>query len=102
MLFVVSFFFYGYGDHRDLHVLTHSFPTRRSDDLEAHGGTATRGALDGHREGIGLEVRDCARQPRTPGERRNLAFDDARAQSRVEIQLPRPPGGNAVDRKTHV
>src|SRR3546814_13424445 len=23
----------GYGDHRDLHVLTHSFPTRRSADL---------------------------------------------------------------------
>src|SRR3546814_1785850 len=28
------FFFYGYGDHRDLHVLTHSFPTRRSSDLK--------------------------------------------------------------------
>src|SRR3546814_2170876 len=27
------FFFYGYGDHRDLHVLTPSFPTRRSSDL---------------------------------------------------------------------
>src|SRR3546814_17868010 len=22
-------FYYGYGDHRDLHVLTHAFPTRR-------------------------------------------------------------------------
>src|SRR3546814_21112631 len=29
------FFFYRYGDHRDLHVLTHSFPTRRSSDLRA-------------------------------------------------------------------
>src|SRR3546814_14158294 len=28
------FFFYCYDDHRDLHVLTHSFPTRRSSDLE--------------------------------------------------------------------
>src|SRR3546814_19224655 len=28
-----SFFFSRYGDHRDLHVLTHSFPTRRSSDL---------------------------------------------------------------------
>src|SRR3546814_1424314 len=28
------FFFYGYGYHRDLHVLTHSFPTRRSSDLQ--------------------------------------------------------------------
>src|SRR3546814_7238516 len=27
------FFFKRYGDHRDLHVLTHSFPTRRSSDL---------------------------------------------------------------------
>src|SRR3546814_20278036 len=27
------FFFKGYGDHRDLPVLTHSFPTRRSSDL---------------------------------------------------------------------
>src|SRR3546814_20586847 len=26
-------FFSGYGDHRYLHVLTHSFPTRRSSDL---------------------------------------------------------------------
>src|SRR3546814_6066900 len=29
---VICCFFYGYGDHRDLHVLTHSFPTRRSSD----------------------------------------------------------------------
>src|SRR3546814_10374119 len=29
------FFFECYGDHRDLHVLTHSFPTRRSSDLAA-------------------------------------------------------------------
>src|SRR5881409_119554 len=28
------FFFYGYGDHRDLHVRLHSFPTRRSSDLK--------------------------------------------------------------------
>src|SRR3546814_9157212 len=27
-------FFYGYCAHRDLHVLTHSFPTRRSSDLD--------------------------------------------------------------------
>src|SRR3546814_9727604 len=29
------FLFYRYGDHRDLHVLTHSFPTRLSSDLIA-------------------------------------------------------------------
>src|SRR3546814_17415105 len=28
-----SLFFYGYDYHRDLHLLTHSFPTRRSSDL---------------------------------------------------------------------
>src|SRR3546814_11194617 len=28
-----DFFVYLYGDHRDLHVLTHSFPTRLSSDL---------------------------------------------------------------------
>src|SRR3546814_16528881 len=30
------FLFYAYGYHRDLHVLTHSFPTRRSSDLRLH------------------------------------------------------------------
>src|SRR3546814_10774421 len=28
-----GFFVYCYADHRDLHVLTHSFPSRRSSDL---------------------------------------------------------------------
>src|SRR3546814_17352456 len=37
-VFVSSWFFFeGYGDHRDLHVLTHSIPTRRSSDLHAVG-----------------------------------------------------------------
>src|SRR3546814_1381214 len=31
-----SFFFECYGHHLDLHVLTHSFPTRRSADLGPH------------------------------------------------------------------
>src|SRR3546814_19346185 len=30
---ILSVFFLCYGDHRELHVLTHSFPTRRSSDL---------------------------------------------------------------------
>src|SRR3546814_10062935 len=34
----VYFFFDGYGDHRDLPLLTHSFPTRRSSDLAAGAG----------------------------------------------------------------
>src|SRR3546814_6001808 len=33
MTYSLFFFFECYGDHLDLHVLTHSFPTRRSSDL---------------------------------------------------------------------
>src|SRR3546814_7543076 len=33
MMFFSFFFFSCSGDHLDLHVLTHSFPTRRSSDL---------------------------------------------------------------------
>src|SRR3546814_1415486 len=33
MCFFFCFFFEFYGDHRDLHVLTHPFPTRRSSEL---------------------------------------------------------------------
>src|SRR3546814_17390145 len=33
MLRLMCFFFKGYGDHRDLHVQTHAFPTRRFSDL---------------------------------------------------------------------
>src|SRR3546814_11413455 len=51
----MCFFFSGYGDHRDLHVLTHSFPTRRSSDLDAH---AAR--IEG---GVGAAVDDDAVVP---------------------------------------
>src|SRR3546814_11658725 len=33
-ILVFVFFFYGYGDNRDIHLLTTSFPTRRSSDLK--------------------------------------------------------------------
>src|SRR3546814_1953078 len=39
-------FFKCYGDHRDLHVLTHSSPTRRSSDLLAR--IVTDGGYRGH------------------------------------------------------
>src|SRR3546814_20851447 len=32
-MILLFFLFKFYGDHRDLHVLTHSFPTRRASDL---------------------------------------------------------------------
>src|SRR3546814_19239803 len=34
LIVFLMFFFSGNADHRELHVLTHSFPTRRSSDLE--------------------------------------------------------------------
>src|SRR3546814_18127966 len=46
---VFFFFFVRYGHHRDLHVLTHSFPTRRSAALglalAGRGSAEKRGAL---------------------------------------------------------
>src|SRR5206468_10960347 len=41
--FLISFFFYCYGAHRDLH----SFPTRRSSDLERLG---PNGRIDAHQD----------------------------------------------------
>src|SRR3546814_20065251 len=40
ILYVFLFFFQCYDDHRYLHVLTPSFPTRRSSDLERRGDDA--------------------------------------------------------------
>src|SRR3546814_18020124 len=47
------FFFYWYGDHRDLHGLTHSFPTRRSSDLAAR---SSCGEAGGRREMSGMRI----------------------------------------------
>src|SRR3546814_12541226 len=44
---VLAIFFYVYGDHRDLHVLTHADPTRRSSDLIAFPGDNERQAQMG-------------------------------------------------------
>src|SRR3546814_6062305 len=51
-----------YGDHRDLHVLTHSFPTRRSSDLARfHGHTrSAKGSLCSRR--IDLSGRPATRR----------------------------------------
>src|SRR3546814_13228939 len=58
----ICFFCYGYGDHRDLHVLTHSVPTRRSSDLRP-------GQLD--RQRLAVTVAGLARRHANP------AFGDA-------------------------
>src|SRR3546814_13859928 len=44
-----DFFFEGVGDHRELHVLTHSFPTRRSSDLLVCG-------VGGGKKAVGADI----------------------------------------------
>src|SRR3546814_2987025 len=51
------FFFLCYGAHRDLHVLTHSFPTRRSSDLVDF----SREPIDGVMAVGGLDIPDRER-----------------------------------------
>src|SRR5207248_9381826 len=56
--FLSFFFFYCYGDHRDLH----SFPTRRSSDLQRSGASRALGrrqmaGLRGHRFEFGATLR---------------------------------------------
>src|SRR6056297_3343768 len=48
MIPLFFFFLQSYGDHRDLHVLTHSFPTRRSSDLGPNGTYLFTGLVPGH------------------------------------------------------
>src|SRR5437016_14341776 len=66
-LFLFSFFFYRYGDHRDLH----SFPTRRSSDLVAlqrkQAAVAELEALDGQV----AEVADEERRLSVAGQQRS-------------------------------
>src|SRR3546814_12949448 len=47
-----NFFFYGYGDHRDLHVLTHSFPTRRASDLPVSVSRRRQPGADGDQQRV--------------------------------------------------
>src|SRR3546814_13727170 len=83
------FFFYCYGDTRDLHVLTHSFPTRRSSDLPA----AVHVALPA----------DAAVDPSllvVPGEA-VADFDMAEAETLVQVSQARLPVADAEqDRKS--
>src|SRR3546814_4170694 len=61
--FVLIFFFEWYGDHRDLHVLTHSCPTRRSAELEA---IVHAGHDDPVGDPLGVEAVRAYQQDRNP------------------------------------
>src|SRR3546814_21164520 len=51
--FLIVFFFLCTGSHRDLHVRTHSFPTRRSSDLVTSDPALVRGAARVVLPGVG-------------------------------------------------
>src|SRR3546814_3068182 len=74
IIFVISFllFFEGYGDHRDLHLRTHSFPTRRSSDLVLRGKPGARRVEVTAR---GKAVRDLSTQSDVQGKTVHLAID---------------------------
>src|SRR3546814_2755375 len=55
------FFFKGDGDHRDLHVLTHSFPTRRSADLRRRHWRSYHGLRRGIEEDLAFAEDLCSR-----------------------------------------
>src|SRR3546814_1778440 len=56
----VDYFFSRYGDHRDLHVLTHSSPTRRSSDLQRDRADALlAGGADGIDQAVEAEPVDA-------------------------------------------
>src|SRR3546814_15845698 len=68
------FFFEWYGDHRDLHVLTHSFPTRRSSDLLAEHHRLRPDCRGAHRlRRPGPDLRPAAAALRPAGVRYHLA-----------------------------
>src|SRR3546814_5183995 len=58
---LVFVFFEGFGDHRELHVLTHSFPTRRSSDLPPQISKARSGDVGAHSR----TLRDPVPRPRS-------------------------------------
>src|SRR3546814_457454 len=64
-LLIFSFLFQSYCDHRDLHLLTHSFPTRRSSDLL---GTDLDDAQ------VQVQNRVSVAEPRLPEEVRRLGI----------------------------
>src|SRR3546814_15985200 len=72
--------FKGYGYHRDLHVLTHSFPTRRSSDLLAQIERAIVATKE-QRVGAGGD----RRFRRGEDAERHAADDDGRCHQRQEI-----------------
>src|SRR3546814_15958381 len=74
---ILFFFFSLYGDHRYLHVLTHSFPTRRSSDLVSIGqwhhvswlALSRPPVLSAHHKSRTPELRSLGLLPSSPADR---------------------------------
>src|SRR3546814_4527290 len=82
------FFFYGYGSHRDLHLLTHSFPTRRSSDLGGHVGDLAFVAGAAHRYAVvAIGDRTCAQGHAVQAVRARTGTQRRRAVRRGERAL---------------
>src|SRR3546814_7714513 len=94
-LFILLFFFYCYGDHRDLHLLTLSFPTRRSSDLgkeDRRGpGGVSRALHRSRRDGQGHPLGPARHHRLRPAiHRRSLAAaQDRRRPRRRDLRMHR-------------
>src|SRR3546814_19380802 len=90
---MVNFFcFLCYGDHRDLHVLTHSFPTRRSSDLISIGypkaaATAAGKIFSHHADAIAEAITQIFRDEVWPAYRASGASDAELAEA-IEVLKP--------------
>src|SRR3546814_9874662 len=105
------FLFEWYGDHRELHVLTHAFPTRRSSDLAPErpfeGGCAQgeEHQGDGRGQGEGGPGGERAERPAAQQAEREADLAAGRAgqelAERDEIgiaALPDPPAADEIGR----
>src|SRR3546814_16662944 len=93
------FFFSIYGDHPDLHVLTHSFPTRRSSELRPEGPPPTcRTGVDRRRSYLELQhLVHHADAHREAGEAEAHQEESAR----IEPEIGDVAGVNQVDQNGH-
>src|SRR3546814_5909873 len=85
--------FEGYGDHRDPHILTHSFPTRRSSDLRAaqSGGDALI-AGDEFGQVLADQLADVRRSRRCGVERLQLRCEQVELDADAVDELARGGG----------
>src|SRR3546814_1482357 len=95
------FLFYGYGDDRELHVLTHSFPTRHSTELRGRNAGLDLGGLacdSCNRPAVGQRGRDGGDfRPLDADVRQDLVRHGRQlAHGLAAAALPAQPGAEAL------